>query len=123
MKRLFIFIACLLTLNSIHAQQTRAAEYSTLYNEGVQEVGKKEYSKALLLFNQALQLKPDYNEALFARGQCFLMLNERDKACVDFATSYKAGWEPAKEYIEKYCAKNAPGRTRKPLNVSGGEQK
>ena len=123
MKRIFMLIACLLVLNSIQAQQTKASEYSSLYNDGVTEMGNKEYSKALLLFNQALQLKPDYKEALFARGQCFLMLNEREKACVDFAISYKAGWEPALEYLEKYCAKNAPGRTRKPLNVSGGEKK
>jgi hypothetical protein len=57
-----------------------------------------------------------------ARGQSFLMLEERDKACADFALSFKLGWAPAKEYVSKYCAPDAPGRklkTKKATNASG----
>jgi hypothetical protein len=120
MKKILVLLCLSLSaIGGLMAQQARADQYSKLYNDGVKELGEKRYREAVLLFNQALQLKPDYREAQFARGQCFLMLNERDKACVDFAISYKAGWEPAKEYLDKYCGKNAPGRTRKPLNATG----
>ncbi len=97
-------------------------QYSTLYNKGVEKIGKKEYREAIVLFDNAIQLKPDYKEAIMARGQSFLMLEERDKACADFATSAKLGWAPAKEYVQKYCALDAPGRklkTKKATDVSG----
>jgi hypothetical protein len=50
------------------------------------------------------------------------MIEERDKACADFALSVKLGWAPAKEYVEKYCGLDAPGRklkTKKATGVSG----
>ncbi len=107
---------------SISAVSGQADQYSTLYNEGVEKIGKKQYREAIALFDNAILLKPDYKEAIMARGQSFLMIEERDKACADFALSTKLGWAPAKEYVEKYCGANAPGRklkTKKATNASG----
>jgi Flp pilus assembly protein TadD len=107
---------------SISAVSGQADQYSTLYNEGVEKIGKKQYREAIALFDNAILLKPDYKEAIMARGQSFLMIEERDKACADFALSTKLGWASAKEYVEKYCGANAPGRklkTKKATNASG----
>ncbi len=109
----------ILVCSGISAQSD---QYSTLYNEGVEKIGKKQYREAIVLFDNAILLKPDYKEAIMARGQSFLMLEERDKACADFALSTKLGWAPAKEYVQKYCAADAPGRrlkTKKATDVSG----
>jgi hypothetical protein len=109
----------ILVCSGISAQ---SSQYSTLYNEGVEKIGKKQYREAIALFDNAILLKPDYKEAIMARGQSFLMIEERDKACADFALSTKLGWAPAKEYVEKYCGANAPGRklkTKKATNASG----
>jgi Flp pilus assembly protein TadD len=109
----------ILVCSGISAQ---SSQYSTLYNEGVEKIGKKQYLEAIALFDNAILLKPDYKEAIMARGQSFLMIEERDKACADFALSTKLGWAPAKEYVEKYCGANAPGRklkTKKATNASG----
>lgn len=115
MKLLKTILVLMLLLPFAVQAQTASDRYSKLYNDGVKEIGKKDYEKALALFNEAVRLKPDYAEAIFARGQCALMLNKRDAACVDFTRSYELGWKAAKEYLDKYCGKDAPGRTLKPL--------
>jgi hypothetical protein len=109
----------ILVCSGISAQ---SSQYSTLYNEGVEKICKNQYREAIALLDTAILLKPDYKEAIMARGQSFLMIEERDKACADFALSTKLGWAPAKEYVEKYCGANAPGRklkTKKATNASG----
>ena len=111
-----------LTLLIGSAISAQADQYSTLYNKGVEKIGKKEYREAIAYFDQAILLKSDYKEAIMARGQSFLMIEERDKACADFALSFKLGWAPAKEYVSKYCAPDSPGRNLKPkkaTNASG----
>lgn len=120
MNKIILTIAT--AILSISAVSGQADQYSTLYNKGVEKIGNKEYRQAIQFFDQAIQLKPDYKEAIMARGQSFLMIEERDKACADFALSTKLGWAPAKEYVEKYCGANAPGRklnTKKASNASG----
>lgn len=117
----FILSFCLL-FGGISILAAQTDQYSTLYNKGIEKIGKNEYREAIAYFDQAILLKSDYKEAIMARGQSFLMLEERDKACADFALSFKLGWAPAKEYVSKYCAPDAPGRklkTKKATNASG----
>lgn len=94
-------IVCLLFPAVLMAQDS----YSTLYNKGVEEIGNKRYAEAEVLFSKAIKLKPDFAEAVFAKGTCLLMMEERDKACIEFEKASALGWKPANEYIEKYCAK------------------
>jgi tetratricopeptide (TPR) repeat protein len=101
---------------SVFGQDT-ATQYSTFFNEGVKKSGEQKFSEAIELFNHALELKADYTEALFARGQCFLLTNERNKACDDFDKCIKLGLKQASEYTKKYCGKDAPGRTMKPSAI------
>lgn len=97
--------------------QDKATAYSTYFNDGVKKAGEQNFEAAIAFFNMALNLKPDYTEALFARGQCYLLSNERDKACSDFEKSRKLGLKQSEEYITKYCGKNSPGRTMKPAAI------
>jgi len=95
--------------------QTLSTQISTLYNDGVALIGEKKYAEARLKLDQAVRLKSDYAEAIFARGTCSLMLNEREKSCIDFAMASKLGWKAADEYVTKYCGADAIGRKVKPV--------
>ncbi len=90
--------------------------YNKLYNDGTALIGEKKFKEALQLFNDAIELKKTSAEAIFARGTCYLMLNERDKACADFNTAKTLKLAASEEYIRKYCGKDSPGRKQKPLN-------
>ena len=91
--------------------------YSKLYNEGTTLIGEKKFKEALALFNSAIELKKSSAEAIFARGTCYLMLNERDKACADFNSAKTLKLTAAEEYILKYCGKDSPGRIKKPIKT------
>lgn len=110
---LTISITVLMKLSGLMAQDN-ATLYSTYFNDGVKKSGEQNFTEAIELFNKALSLKPGYAEALFARGQCYLLSNEREKACSDFEQSKKLGLKQSEDYITKYCGKNSPGRTLKP---------
>lgn len=73
------------------------------YNEAIRYIGDKDYSGAKSILDEVLKIKPDYAEALFARGTCYLMLDKRIESCEDFEKASKLNWKPAKEYIEKFC--------------------
>ena len=107
-KRL-ILIGLLFSSTMGFSQDSISNIYSTLYNQGAAAISKQDYHAALTLFEQAIQLNADYAEAIHARGTCFLMLNERDKACNDFWLALEKNWRPSKEYIQKYCS----SKTRK----------
>jgi tetratricopeptide (TPR) repeat protein len=90
----------LLIAGSVSAQNN-ADKISTLYNEGVKLIGERKFEDARKKMDAAVQLKADYTEAIFARGTCSLMLEEREKACNDFSKASTMGWKPAKEYVER----------------------
>ena len=113
---LVVSISILMGLSGLMAQDT-AALYSTYFNDGVKKSGEQNFPEAIELFNKALSLKPDYAEALFARGQCYLLFNERDKACYDFEQSKKLGLKQSDGYITNYCGKDSPGKTMKPSAI------
>ncbi len=113
---LVVSISILMGLSGLMAQDN-ATLYSTYFNDGVKKSGEQNFPEAIELFNKALSLKPDYAEALFARGQCYLLSNERDKACFDFEQSKKLGLKQSDGYIIKYCGKDSPGRTMKPSAI------
>jgi tetratricopeptide (TPR) repeat protein len=116
-KSLLIVISFVYVSVSGLMAQDVAKEYSTLFNEGVKKSGEQKFDEAIGLFSDALKLKPDYSEALFARGQCYLLSNERNKACLDFEQCKKLGLKQSEDYIAKYCGKDSPGRTMKPSAI------
>jgi len=103
MKSIFAIVVFALTINL--SAQSRSDQPSVLYNQATEEIGKQNYESAIQLLSQALVLKPDYAEALFARGTSFLMLNDRIKACQDFKAAQENKHWQAAEYIEKFCSR------------------
>jgi tetratricopeptide (TPR) repeat protein len=111
------FLPLVFGLLSINAVFGQSADYSKQYNDAVRLMGSQNFSDAIVILDQAIAAKSDYPEALFARGQCFLMLGKRDEACRDFSLSKAASWKAADEYLEKYCGENSPGRQQTPINI------
>jgi tetratricopeptide (TPR) repeat protein len=95
--------------NVVEAQNND--KISAQYNEAIKLIAEKEYQQAKEKLDVVIAEKKDYAEALFARGTCHLMLQERERACIDFENAKKHNWAPASEYIEKFCGKDAYGRT------------
>ena len=114
MKNYFLIIMLFASIAG-YSQQSDGT-YSTLYNKGIEAISRKDYAGAVTLFDQAIRMKNNYAEAIFARGTCFLVLNEREKACVDFSLASKLDWKPSDEYLKKYCGLDAIGRKMKPVN-------
>jgi hypothetical protein len=112
-----ICIGLILLSGSVSAQNN-ADKISTLYNEGVKLIGDRKFDEARKKMDAAVQLKADYTEAIFARGTCSLMLEEREKACNDFSKASTMGWKPAKEYVEKYCNAKSLNKSLTPVKKS-----
>jgi tetratricopeptide (TPR) repeat protein len=67
MKKIFNLIAALIIINSTIAQTTAAEWFvkgKALYNE-------KKYTEAIIPFEKAVELKPDYKDAMFKLGWCY----------------------------------------------------
>lgn len=72
----------------------------SLYNLGAIEFEvKKDVSKALFYFTQAINSNPQYAEAYFARGACYQELKDKDNAIADYSMclQLKPNFEPAVE--------------------------
>ena len=106
---LLSFLLLIGALTNLNAQNND--KISAQYNEAIKLISEKEYELAKEKLNDLIAQKSDYAEAVFARGTCHLMLEERESACNDFEKAKKLNWAPANEYIEKFCAKDAYGRT------------
>ncbi len=115
--KLFKFLPLLILLVSVNSASAQSSDYSKNYNDAVRLMGSQKYDDAILLLNQAIATKSDYAEALFARGQCFLMLGKREEACRDFSLSKAANWKASNEYLDKYCGEESPGRHQTPINI------
>nr|XP_012147818.1 PREDICTED: tetratricopeptide repeat protein 25 [Megachile rotundata] len=54
-----------------------------LVNEAMAHVKNENYYKAMYLYDKALELEPNDNNALIARSKCHLLLGEAEKALQD----------------------------------------
>lgn len=66
-------------LNSAEPQSAEA-----FYNRGVALYDSEDYEKAIVEFDQALQLRPDYTEAHFNRGRAYYDLRDDHRAITNF---------------------------------------
>jgi curved DNA-binding protein CbpA len=67
-----------------------------------------EYEEGILAFEKAVILNPDYYDALFGKGYCYLQLDENDKALETFDLAYSLNSEDASLYYYRgfsYIAK------------------
>lgn len=74
-----------------------------VYANGVELLKDKDYQTALLEFNRALKIDPDYAEAYFQRGQCKIALNLWAEADRDLNMALRM--KP--EFPEAYFARGA----------------
>ncbi|NJL38554.1 MAG: tetratricopeptide repeat protein [Leptolyngbyaceae cyanobacterium RM2_2_4] len=63
---------------SLRTQETQA-----LFQEGYSEARSGNYRDAIVHFNQAINLNPDFTEAYVARGYAQVLLNQYDAAIQD----------------------------------------
>jgi len=113
----FLTVIALIIFISSQAQVDN--NVSTQYNAAVKLMSENNYKEAKEILNEVLIKKPDYAESLFARALCYLMLNEREASCKDFIEAKNLNWQPANDYLEKFCGKDAIGRHAKPLELQG----
>jgi uncharacterized protein (TIGR02145 family) len=64
-------------------------EYELLYNRGNDYRVKGDYDKAIEYYTAALKIKPDYNNALSARGVAYFEKRNYDRAIEDFAAAIR----------------------------------
>lgn len=98
------FLTTILIGIALSCQAQHSNNIGAKYNEAIRLIGNKDYTLAKAILDEVLLLKPDYAEALFARGTCNLMLDKRIESCEDFEKANKLNWKPALEYIEKFCS-------------------
>jgi Tfp pilus assembly protein PilF len=104
-----ILVGFCFVFSTLNAQNND--KISAQYNEAIKLISEKEYQQAKEKLDWVISERKDYAEAIFARGTCHLMLQERESACIDFESAKAYKWAPASEYIEKFCGKDAYGRT------------
>lgn len=61
------------------------------YGLGMTWMNEKKYQKAIGYFDQAIELKSNYTDAYYNRGQSWFYMGELRKACKDWQVAYDLG--------------------------------
>jgi Flp pilus assembly protein TadD len=67
------------------------------------EIINKNYRIAADHYSRVIQLNPTSKVALYNRGHCYLLLNEKSKACKDLLDAHNLGMKKADAYLKEYC--------------------
>jgi tetratricopeptide (TPR) repeat protein len=82
------------------------------YNIGyINLVYKDRYREAIGWFNKALDLAPEYHQAIYNRGLCYENLEKRDSAITDYRTALrikKGDYKPAARGLQRLGAEYRP---------------
>jgi outer membrane protein OmpA-like peptidoglycan-associated protein len=98
---LFSLISCLCILSSVHAQKPKPKDYGIksgkalkLYFEGRQNIQWRTYDKAIELFEEAIDIEPEFAEARLELGQVLVTRQRFDEALphLEFAQNAKPGY-------------------------------
>ena len=100
MKKLILF---LVVLNLITFGQT-AEEY---FKNGFSKYNLKDYSGAIVDYNNAIRLKPDYADAYNNRGVAMYFLKDMNAACSDWSKAGELGSAIALTSMQNYCKQTA----------------
>ncbi|MBC8488630.1 MAG: tetratricopeptide repeat protein [Bacteroidetes bacterium] len=95
-----VFFAIVLVSISFFTHAQTSIEY---YDKGVDKGKLGDIRGAVMYYNKAIELDPEFKEAYFNRGVCKYELGDIDGACLDFSKDGELGnWE-AYDMIQEYC--------------------
>jgi len=86
---------------AIQLRQDNADAY--YYRGAAKGAGEKQDKEALADFNKALEIDPDHDESLTARGSAKLIIGNKKGACIDWKKAASLGNAEAQEMMLMYC--------------------
>lgn len=75
--------------------------YEAFYLRGCAKVNQRKYQEAIVDFEHATELKPDYADAYFNIGKTYFLLNDDDKACEYYKLADKYGRPNMEDYLRR----------------------
>ena len=88
MKRLPLHTAALCFLTTLSIITTARADSpaeTALLNRGIKDMGHGRYHQAIRDFTEAIRLEPENPKGHYWRGQCYMMVDDFDKAIADLS--------------------------------------
>jgi superkiller protein 3 len=77
------------------------SNYEAFYYRGCAIVNATKYKDAIVDFEKAIELKPDYADAYFNLGRTYYLLNDEDKACEYYQLAAKYGRPNLEDYLKR----------------------
>ncbi len=72
-------------------------------SKGNKFFAKKDFSKAITHYTEAIKWYPNYKNAFYQRAMCYAQLKDMDKACKDWKKCTELGDPRVLDSINKYC--------------------
>ncbi len=82
------------------AIQNDANNYEAYYYRGCTKFNRSMYDDAVLDFQKALDIKPEYPDAEFALGRIYYMKNDFEMACYYYKAAAQHGRPNMEDYIK-----------------------
>ena len=77
------------------------SNFEAYYYRGCAKVNEQKYREAVLDFEKAVELKPDYADAYFNLGRTYFLMNDEDKACEYYQLAAKYGRPNLEDYLKR----------------------
>ena len=81
--------------------QNKDAKY--YFEQGDAKGNLEDYRGAILDYNKAIEINPQYADAYFNRGVVKYILKDTNGACLDWSKAGELGHMEAYDLIKKYC--------------------
>lgn len=77
------------------------SNYEAYYLRGCAKVNGKKYHEAIVDFEKAIELKPNYADAYFNIGRTYILLGDNDKACEYYKLAQQYGRPNLEDYLRR----------------------
>ena len=75
------------------------SNYEAYYYRGCTKFNQGKFDSAILDFEKAIELRPDYQEAEFSLGRIYFIKNDYDMACYYYRAAQRHGRENMEDYV------------------------
>ena len=75
--------------------------FEAYYYRGCVKVNEKKYQEAVVDFEKAIEIKPDYADAYFNLGRTYYLMNNEDKACEYYKLAAQYGRPNLEDYLKR----------------------